>query len=227
MKIARFLTVSDAKRVLAEYSTFALVSSLYYRQLGWENDGVIGDRNENYVQFQESRRIYESGAATLLSCWTALSGDELPLNDWNIFPDRRNGVAVVSTVESVDRLLRKLVAKILGLADEVKWGWHFTHGKVRYYDGGLHPPEFDTMDGWQWKLDRYENQREYRFAFLAESTRMHLQTVIFQMDDPETYVEKIYFGPSVSEDDKRKLVAGAIAANLVSKIQNFDELYGR
>src|SRR5437773_3594523 len=186
MKIVRFLTSSDAKRVLAEYSTFALVSSLYYRQLGWENDGVIGDRNENYVEFQESRRTYELGAATLLSCWTSLYDDDLPPTDWNIFPDRSNGIAIVSSVESVDRLLRKLVRKILGLADEVKWGWHFRQGKVTYYDGLLHPPEFETMDAWQWKLNRYANQREYRFAFLAGAPRMHLQTMVCEMDDPET-----------------------------------------
>jgi len=160
MKIVRFLKFPDSKRVLSDYSTFALNSSLYYRQVGWENDDEIGDKNENYIYFQASKRIHEFGAATLLSCWTKLDSNELPPDDWNIFPDRNDGIAIVSTVESVDRLLRKLVKKILGLADEGdEWGWNFEHAKVIYYDGLSHPPVFDTTDAWQWKLVRYAIQR--------------------------------------------------------------------
>jgi hypothetical protein len=85
--------------------------------------------------------------------------------------------------------------------------------------------EFDTMDVWKWKLDRYANQREYRFAFLSDSSRMHLQTVIFQINDARSYIEKIYFGPAMSDERKHELVAGAIAGELVGKIQNFDKIY--
>jgi hypothetical protein len=221
MEIVRFLKSADAKRVLSEHSTFALNSSLYYKQLGWENSDEIGDKNENYIVFQESKRIYELGAATLLSCWTELDSDELPLADWNIFPDRTDGIAIVSTVERVDRLLRKLVKNVLGLADEGdEWGWNFEHAKVIYYDGLRHPPEFDTMDAWKRKLDRYVSQREYRFAFLAGSPRMHLQTIVFQVKDAGNYIEKIYFGPGISAKERSEFIAGAIAGSLAGKIQN-------
>lgn len=227
MRIVRFLTFADAKRVLSDCSTFALNSSLYYRKLGWESDDRIGDRNENYVQFQDNRRTYELGAATLLSCWTKLHTDELPSGDWDIFPDRKDGIAIVSNIASVRCLMRDLVRKVLGLADEDNAGWHFREGHVTYYDGSLHPPEFDTMDAWQWKLDRYASQREYRFALLAGSPRNHLQTVIFEVDDPRRYVDKIYFGPQQSEQQKRMLAAGAIEANLIDRVQHFEKLYNR
>jgi hypothetical protein len=227
MKIIRFLTFADANRVLSDNSTFALSSSLYYRQLGRENNDEIGDKNENYVQFQENRRIYEQGTATLLSCWTELNGTELPINDWTIFSDRKNGIAIVSDAEAVRRLLRDLVREVLGLADEVKYGWHFNEAKVKYYDGISHPPVFETMEAWQWKLDRYENQREYRFALVAGSERMHLQTVVFQVEDPRSYVESIYFGPELRQKDKWQLLSGAKAAMLADRIQDFDDHFSR
>ena len=78
MRIVRFLKFEDAKRVLSNYSTFVLQSSNYYRQLGYENDNsMIGDRNENIVRFEEIKRTYELGAATLLSCWTELEEDRV------------------------------------------------------------------------------------------------------------------------------------------------------
>jgi hypothetical protein len=227
MKIVRFLKFVDAKRVLSECSTFVLNSSLYYRQMGWENNDEIGDKNENDVAFENNKRRYELLAATLLSCWTELGGDELPPADWELFSDRKNGIAIVSTVESVDHLLRNLVRKVLGLADEgMKWGWNFDHAKVIYYDGLSHPPEFDTMVAWKWKLDRYAIQREYRFAFLAGSPRMHLQTIVFQVEDAGSYIESIHFGPTISTKERDELVAGAIAGNLAGRIRNFDALYG-
>ena len=228
MKLVRFLKFADAKRVLNEHSTFALNSSLYYRQMGWENNDEIGDKNENYVTFENIKRRYELLAATLLICWTELEGDEVPPADWNIFPDRKDGIAIVSTVEKVDRLLRKLVKKVLGLADEGdKRGWNCEHAKVIYYDGLSQPPEFDTMGAWKWKFDRYANQREYRFALLASATRMHLQTIVFQVEDAGSYIEEIYFGPALRLKEGRELFTGAIAGKLAGRIQNRDALYGR
>jgi hypothetical protein len=221
MKIVRFLKPVDAKRVLREHSTFALNSSLYYRQLGRENTDKIADKNENYIKFQENKRISELGAATLLNCWTELHTDELPSADWDIFPDRNDGIALVSTVESVDSLLRKLVKEVLGVRDEGnQWGWSFEHAKVIYYDGLSQPPEFGIKDAWKWKLDRFSSQREYRFAFLAGSTRGHLQTIVFQVADAGSYIEKIYFGPGVGVKERSEFIAGAIDAKLSGKIQN-------
>jgi hypothetical protein len=228
MKIVRFLKLADAKRVLSEYSTFALNSSLYYRQLGWESNDEIGDKNENEVAFETSKHRYELLAATLLSCWTELDGDAVPPAEWELFSDRKNGIAIVSTVESVNRLLRNLGRKVLGLRDEgMKWGWNFEHAKVIYYDGLSDRPEFDPRDAWKWKLDRYATQREYRFAFLAGATRMHLQTIVFQVKDAGSYIEKIYFGPAVGVKEGKELVTGAIAGNLAGRIQNRDAVYGR
>ena len=83
MEIVRFLKFADAKRVLSEYSTFALTNSLYYRQIGWENNDGIGDKNENDVAFENNKSRWELLAATLLSCWTELDGDEVAPADWN------------------------------------------------------------------------------------------------------------------------------------------------
>lgn len=235
MRIARFLRFDDAKRVLSNHSTFAVLSSHYYRNLGYENENSeIGDVNENIAHFQEIKRTCELGAATLLSCWTELEGDELSASDWNIFSDRANGIAVISSIDNVRSFLRNLVQDILYLfengSDDTKNEqavWDFRDGKVEYYDGIQQPPSFDTMDAWLWKLKRFEEQREYRFAFLSGSPSAKLQTLIFHVEEPKSYIEKIYFGPRLCDTQKHELVTGAIKANVFHLIENVDEVFRR
>jgi len=235
MQIVRFLKFKDAKRVLSNYSTFVLQSSNYYRQLGYENyNSMIGDRNENIVRFEEIKRTYELGAATLLSCWTELEEDRVLPSDWKIFSDRANGIAVVSSVDNVKKFLRDLVKDTLGLIEDDSDGvkkegdrWYFRDEKVQYYDGIRRPPSFDTMDAWFWKLERFKMQREYRFAFLSGSPRAIIQTVIFHVKEPKSYIDKIFIGPGGSDPEKRKLVKGAIAAGVRDRIQDLDAIYKR
>lgn len=232
--IVRFVRFEDAKRVLSGYSTFVLHSSHYYRQLGYEKpDTVIGDINENIVKFEEGKRSRELLAATLLSCWTKLEGDHVSPSDWNILDDRADGIAVVSTAATVRDLLRDLLKGILYVVDDNSEGdatkhdtrdrWFFRDGEVRYYDGVRQPPEFDTMDAWLWKLKSYERQREFRFAFLSGSPAAKLQSVIFHVRDPGSYIEKIYFGPRLCGAQKSELFAGAIEAQVQNRIENFEQ----
>lgn len=216
MDIVRFLGAKDAKRVLSDHSTFALNSSDYYRQLeNQDRSGTVGDAHENIVKISRTRTTYEFGAATLLSCWTRLDGERLADSDWSIFKDRADGIAIVSTVDRVREFLRELVN---GVLDQ----WIFKDGHVKYYDNETQPPELDTMDIWFWKRKVYENQREYRFAFLNGSPLTRLQTLIFYVQEPKSYIEKIYLGPQLCERDKKRLLAGAIAANVADRIQDFD-----
>lgn len=218
MQIIRFLTFADANRVLSAYSTFSLNSTVYYWQQGWENnDSLVGDTKENIVEFKEGNlktHTFEFGAATLLSCWTILEGEKLSPSDWDLFPDRADGIAIISSVEAVSSLLSELREDVLDK------DWHFAHDKVIYYDQNERPPLFETMDTWKWKRKRYEIQREYRFAFLKGSSGEKLQSVIFYVHDPSSYIQKIYFGPKMTKDKQHEILAGAIAAGVPGRIQN-------
>lgn len=235
MHIVRFLTFDTAMRVLSAYSTFALQSSQYFIHLGFEQgDGAVGDRYENQAVFAETRRHFELSIASLISCWTLLENNQFSMRDWDIFKDRTNGVAIVSDVESVRGLLNDLAGGLLLPKEQEsrdqnevprdRYHWYFKEGKVVYY-GAQMPEEFETMDTWKWKREEYQYQREYRFAFLASVPMMHVDCVVFRVDDPKRYIQEIHFGPDVSKADKHKLCAGAIAANVVNKIQNFDSIY--
>lgn len=218
MQIVRFLTFVDAKRVLSAYSTFCLNSTVYYWQQGWEGkDTLVGDTKENIVEFKEGNlktHTFEFGAATLLSCWTMLEGEDFRSSDWQLFPDREDGIAIISSVEAVSGLLSELREDVL---DEY---WNFAHDKVIYYDQNERPASFETMNTWKWKRRIYELQREYRFAFLKGSPGQKLQSVIFYVHEPSSYIEKIYFGPKMSKEKQHELLAGAIAAGVPGRIRN-------
>lgn len=219
MYIAQFIPRPIACSIINDYSTFCLRDILYFRNLEeQDNDAIRGDNKENIVEFQENRRKYELLATTLISCWTKLSNDSILSSDWSIFADRRDGLAIVSTVECVCDFLLKQTEHIFD-----RKVWSLEHDEVSYYDGFSHPPEFDTMRAMFWKRKRYEAQREYRFAFLSDSIRATIDTLIFSTQNPKAYIKKIYFGPEMKELDKDKLLSGAIAADLVSVITNVDE----
>lgn len=220
MYIVRFISLPIAFRVINEYSTFCLNNITYFRNLEEQHaDNVAGDKKENIVEFQENRRSYELLAATLITCWTKLRRDCLTASDWDIFGDRADGIAIVSTVECVQDFLLRETRHILD-----KTLWNLEHGEVQYYDGVHHPERFDTMKASFWKRKQYENQREYRFAFLAESIR-NIDTLIFYTWNPKVYIKKMYFGPSMEEGSKHKLVAQAIGAGLAGLIEHFDDIF--
>jgi hypothetical protein len=159
----------------------------------------------------------------------------LSVQDWEIFKDRKNGVAIVSDIESVRFLLKELASGFLLSRDQDdssreydagggRYRWYYRDGKVIYY-GTQHPEEFDTMDTWKWKRAEYQQQREYRFAFLAASPMMKVDSVILRVDDPGKYIQEIHYGPDVTEAGKKELLVGAIAAELAGKIQDFDAHY--
>ncbi len=221
MHLVQFIPRNIAYNIINTYSTFCLRNIIYFRNLEEETgDEATGDKKENIVEFQEMRRHYELLAATLITCWTKLSSDRIDVSDWDIFDDRADGIAIVSTVESVRQFLLKETKYILD--QEV---WSLVNDEVQYYDGFAHPSTFDTARTMFWKRKRYEKQREYRFAFVSSSERANIDTVIFSSHDPKAYIEKIYLGPKMADDDKRKLLARAIAADLAGVIENFDETF--
>jgi hypothetical protein len=124
MRLVRFLTFADAKRVLSEYSSFCLCSTLYYWQQGWENpNSSIGDTHKNIVKFVENGQVTkhcELLAATLISCWTILDQQPVGDDDWRLYPDRQDGIAIVSTVKAVEAVLTDLAKDILD-------NWIFCH----------------------------------------------------------------------------------------------------
>lgn len=220
MYIAQFIPRHIACSVINEYSTFCLRNMLYFRKLEeQDNDTIIGDKKENIVEFQETRGTYELIAATLINCWTKLSGDSILSSDWNIFKDRADGIAIVSTVECVQDFLHKETDHILD-----KKVWRLDHKEVQYYDSFSYPREFDIMEAPFWKRRRYETQREYRFAFLSASKRANIDTLIFTTLNPKAYIKKIYFGPEMEDPDKNRLRLMANATpELAGVIENFDE----
>lgn len=221
MHLVQFIPRHIAYKIISTYSTFCLRNITYFRNLEEETgDETTGDKKENIVEFEENRRHYELLAATLITCWTKLGSDSMDPSDWDVFNDRLDGIAIVSTVDCVRQFLLKETKHILN--QEV---WSFVDNEVQYYDGLSHPPEFDTMTAMFWKRKRYEKQREYRFAFVSSSKRANIDTLIFSTHEPKAYIKKIYLGPKMGHNDKRKLVAQAIGASLAGVIDNFDEIY--
>lgn len=222
MHLIQFIPRDVAYKIINSYSTFCLRNIIYFRNLEEETgDDATGDKKENIVEFEENRPHYELGAATLITCWTKLSSDSMHASDWDIFGDRADGIAIVSTVDCVQQFLLKETKYILD--QEV---WSLANDEVQYYDGFAHPPTFDTARAMFWKRKRYEKQREYRFAFVSSSKRANIDTLIFSTYDPKAYINKIYFGPKMGYNDKRKLVARAIGAGLVvGVIEHFDKIY--
>jgi len=219
MHIVQFIPHGIAFSIINEYSTFCLRNITYFRNLEEQyDDKVTGDRKENIVEFQENRRYYELLATTLITCWTKLNSDSLNASDWGIFDDRANGIAIVSTVECVRGFLLRETEHILD-----KKVWDLKDEEVRYYDGFYHPPTFDTMTAPFWKRKQYENQQEYRFAFLSSSIR-NIDTLIFFTQDPKAYIKKIYFGPRMEKSSKHKLRAQAIGTGLAGTIEHFDDV---
>jgi hypothetical protein len=194
LRLVRFLTFADAKRVLSDYSTFCLCSTLYYWQQELENpDSTIGDTHENRMEFVEYGRVTkktELGAATLLSCWTIL--------------ERESTVA--------DALLTHLAKDVLD-------SWSRGDGKIIYHDGFV--ANYDTMQAWRYKRKKYESQREYRFAFLTGSPAAKIQFVTFYVEHPQNYIDSIHFGPETTRAQKGELLAGAIAAEVAGRIFDF------
>ena len=217
MKIAQFLPKYAAFSAINEYSTFCLRNVIYYRMLEEQNrDNLIGDKKENIVEFRENRRNYELIATTLLSCWTIIENDEIHEEDWNIFNDRTDGIAIISDTKSVESCIKENTKHFLD--SEV---WHLEHQKVNYYDGIRHPKEFDTAKASFWKRDHYKHQREYRFALLSSSKRSNIETIIFYVLEPQKYIQKVCFGPDMDLSDKKKLRSQAIAGELFGKIPDF------
>jgi hypothetical protein len=220
MYIVQFIPLSKASSIINEYSTFCLRNITYFRNVEEQyGDKVRGDKKENIVEFQENLRHYELLAATLITCWTKLSSNSLNTSDWGIFDDRTDGIAIVSTVECVQDFLLRETEDILD-----KKVWRLYHNAVQYYDGFHHPPTFDTITAPFWKRKRYEKQREYRFAFLSASIR-NIDTLVFYTREPQAYIKKIYFGPSMGKSSKHKLLTHAISAGLAGLIQHFDDMY--
>ena len=221
MHLVQFIPRDIAYKVINTYSTFCLRNIIYFRNLEEETgDAATGDKKENIVEFEESRRHYELLAATLITCWTKLGSDSMDASDWDIFDDRADGIAIVSTVGHLQEFLLKETRHIF---DEKVW--FLKHREVQYYDGFSHPPAFETMDAMFWKRKRYERQREYRFAFVSGSIRANIDTLIFSTHEPKAYITKIYLGPKMGHNDKRKLVSQAIGAGLAGVIENFDDIY--
>lgn len=217
MKIAQFLPKYAAFSVINEYSTFCLRNVIYYRILEEQHrDNLIGDKKENIVEFRENRRNYELIATTLLSCWTIIENDEIHEEDWNVFNDRTDGIAIISDTKSVESCIKENTKYFLD--SKV---WHLEHQKVNYYDGIRHPKEFDTANAPFWKRDHYKHQQEYRFALLSSSKRSNIETIIFYVLEPQKYIQKVCFGPDMELSDKKKLRSQAIAGELFGTIPDF------
>jgi hypothetical protein len=134
------------------------------------------------ISDRRTTRRSELGAATLLSCWTILDGDDITPDDWRIF-NREDGVTIVSSVEAVGNLLRELPQEVLE-------NWDFREGTVQYFNPDERIPEFEIMDAWRYKRHDYQKQREYRFAFLKGSPADKVQMLVFYVREPKRYIQK-------------------------------------
>jgi len=201
MKIAQFLPKDAAFSVINEYSTFCLRNVIYYRILEEHfRNNLIGDKKENIVEFRENRRNYELIATTLLSCWTVIENDEIHEEDWDIFNDRADGIAIISDTKSVESCIKENTK-------------YFLDSNVWFL--------VDTAKASFWKRDHYKHQREYRFALLSSSKRSNIETIIFYVSEPQKYIQKICFGPNMNLSDKEKLITQAIAGDLFGKFPDF------
>lgn len=220
--IVRFISAGDAiKYVLREVSTFCLHNAEYYRDL---DDNSIRDEMENEADFREKHRCYlMNGVQVLVSCWTLLENDTVSSPDWNIFSDKQ-GIAIVSTV-----------SKIRGFLEE-KLKWLFEKGVIKQFEdsavtyyGKEFPSGFNKQKDitslyFYKRKDKYESQREYRFACRL-SHDSNIQSLVFYAS-PRDYIESIYIYPEIGREDFDKILEGSINAGIFDLIKNYDYFNG-
>lgn len=73
------------------------------------------------------------------------------------------------------------------------------------------------------KRNSYKWQSEYRFAFILPST-FDLETLIFYVNDPGKYIDKIYLNQVSKRETKERILIKAVSSNLANKIINYDQI---
>jgi hypothetical protein len=214
--IVQFVPMCPASSLISENSTFCLRSLRYYKLI--EDGNLVGDRRESMVVL--SNRHSELGGTTLVSCWTQLKGDLVSGDDWNLSPHGKNVVAIISTIDKVSTVLEKAAEGLLK-------NWRFEHKPVQYYDEHTAPNDSNISELPFWKRNTYRTQREYRFAFRSDSSKSHLQTLIFYVPEPQGYIDKIQFGPEMRMEDIERLFGQAVTGNLGNRIHDFDAILAK
>jgi hypothetical protein len=218
MYIIQYLPEYAAKQVVNRSSTFCLRSYRYYKELEdtSENDG-IADKSELCADFPASYEHDSMTAGVLISSWS-IAQNILQLEpDWELFPNRKSGIAILSTVEAVSQFIEEQIKSLLHDT------WRIRHDKVRYY-GSSKPKDYKIYDIMFWKSERYANQDEYRFAIIGFCNQAHLQTLIFYNKNykkPPTYMHKIFLGPEISKSLEIIIHRGVSSLGIFNRVDGW------
>jgi len=209
MTIFQYLPHSAAKKVLRLSSTFKLSSLRYYSEL--EDDGSgVADPLENKPSFKGGSA--ELSTNVMISSW-CISEKKCQAPDWNIFKDRRDGIAIQSTFEKVQAYI-DLHTKY-SLSDH----WLRINDKVTYYSPNEGKPQgFIVANAPFYKSDKYVNQSEFRFTIYLTHFGDYLESFTFynmRQNECPDYIEKIFIGPEASGTQISEYIEGAAALDSI------------
>lgn len=223
--IARFLSLESGELLFGKSGSFCLNNLRVYREM--ESNNPKRDPNENICMFSDA--ITENLTPSLVSCWTLLGSKNIATDDWGNFPFNDAVMAIVSTIDDVEVLLKKLVSGVLKRVD-------LTHGRVEYLDTKhmQKPDNHDILGNAFIKDLFFRKEKEYRF--LISVTEGHfLKSLVFYTNLPYSnpdysFIQSIRINPTFLADQNRaedfeKLKKLFLEANVESKIIDFDELY--
>ncbi|MEP7287087.1 MAG: DUF2971 domain-containing protein [Chloroflexota bacterium] len=126
---------------------------------------------------------------TAVTCWHINSEESAAM--WDLYSNRRQGIAIQSTVERLHSSLAKSAPK------GMKSGTvnYFTKGeKVLVKPGAA---GFSGEDIWFYKRKSFEHEKEYRITIQAsDRAKIEVEGGIYVAVDLKLLIEKIYIAPS-------------------------------
>ena len=223
MKIVRFVDPETACLILGKNSSYLFRSVEYYRELErFHGDTEVGDKHENAPTIEEDGKTkhFTRLGQHLVSCWSCLESDIPQETDWSNLSAYVNGVAVISTVNQVDKFLTDVANLILGKC------WSLEHKKVVYFEENKQPEDLSAIESPFFKRNRYSDQKEYRFALYNpfntcnKNNRTYINNLFLSVEKPSDYIESVYLSPNIDLEEKTKVIKSAYLGRNSALIKN-------
>ena len=212
MDIIRFVDPETACFILGKNSSYLFRSLEHYKDLErYNGDTEVGDRFENLpaINQEGTTHTYTALGQHLVSCWAIINSATPQASDWKALSTYAGGVAIVSTVTKVENFLTEIVDLVLGRT------WSLNHEKVKYYNEDEIPGKMQGINAPFYKRKRYEKQKEYRFALqngfdlLSNNNKVYIKDLLLTVEKPDAYIDRVYFSPTISKDQKEKVIQSA------------------
>ncbi|MGK5093304.1 hypothetical protein WDW89_14990, partial [Deltaproteobacteria bacterium TL4] len=187
---------------------------IHYQNVEKAEPGVQDEHENNYGCGGYHAWVVNN---ILVSCWTILPDGQFTDEAWKIFPNRP--VAIVSTVEEIEKFLKETIIQLLSE------GWSLEHGEVKYYDrkgkDAQKPLEMGTKMRIPFlKPQKFSNQQEYRFSLFGPVVPQLENLTFFAKPfgdrKPVDYIDGIYFR---TPEDKNRFLVNCCDAGLGSRAQ--------